>query len=146
MPPFVIGRFHASRLPAADLPLGWFAISYRWVPEVPRRRRLYGKWCVLRDKETGARVFRLLRFASNLKVDVPAGTGDIALDWGARLELDNFQGGEEREFHLEISCVAGLRHFLCAWHHPDRGQRLSFQISVVLGALSVFVTLLSFVR
>ncbi|HBQ8682557.1 hypothetical protein [Pseudomonas aeruginosa] len=135
------GRFErVSPAAFADkigIPLGWFVISHRWMPEKKQRRESHGKWFKL-STSSGV-VYRVLRFSANLR-GAPGSTGDIVLDWPAWLDLFAREENVDGPIEITITPAKWWEYPRLAISHPDPAVRLAGWISIVsliLGALSV---------
>lgn len=141
----VKAKFNTSTQKNISIKLGWFAVSNHWIDKKKDQRNLYGKWCRIKDLETGKIVYRIIRFSPQLKKNSDENTGEIILDWAARVELDKFDGNEDRDYYLEIIRANCLQAIKAAWIHPDPNQKLFFRIGVSLGAISVLLGILSII-
>jgi hypothetical protein len=125
----------------AEIPVGWFVVSYRWVEDRTARRKSHGKWHRI-TSEYGS-VYRILRYSVNLKGSASGAEGDMVLDWMGWIDL----WGRDEDVDRRLALVVRGAHWwelpLCGLTHPDPSYRLATVLavlSVVLGIVSVFLT------
>ncbi len=119
------------------VPLGWVAISYRWMPEQRERRLSHGRW--YRISSAHGTTFRALRFSPNLKGTLQAQAGDVVVDWQAWLKLAGHNEIVPDSLSLSFRRVRPWEWPRVMFSHPDPGTRLS----MILGFLSLLLALWS---
>jgi len=146
----VVGTF--TRVAPADfaekvgIPLGWFVISFRYMPEKWERRLQHGKWFKLSTREGS--VYRILRFSERLEGG-PGEKGQIVIDYPGWLELLGY--AENTKVQAKISIARARWWEICrlAVAHPDPSVRLAGQIallSFVLGVVSLVLGVLPLLK
>jgi hypothetical protein len=128
-----------------ELPLGWFVVSWRWIDVKATRRRSHGRLYRISSGEQG--VYRILRFSTGLKGGCKQGSGEIAIDWPAWLELNDFAEEIHNELELKLEPAPRWQLWRLAFSHPDPAYRLAGILGVVsvgLGVLSILLALIAF--
>ena len=121
------------------MPLGWFAISHRYIEDKKTRRMLHGEWCKI--KSAHGTIYRVLRFSPRLKGN-KGKDGQILLDWNGYLDLSD-HATQEVEVDLEITLASRWSYFQLSLSHPDptyRHNSVLALIGVGLGVISLIVT------
>ncbi len=123
---------------------GWFVVSHRWVDEKKSRRLVHAKWCkiTLGDQK----IFRIIRFSTNLKGSLKSRSGDIVLDWQGWLQLNNFDEDVQTSLKLKIERVRWYHAVFLPMSHPDPTMQLSGflgLLSMVLGLVSLALGIIS---
>jgi len=142
-------RVSSKQFAQADVPLGWFVISHRYVETGLARRRCHGDWFKIKNKGNGRFVYRILRFSANLPGSPKAENGDMVIDWRAWLEMSDFAEDVPESMELEVSslgCVAWLRALL---KHPDPTHKFANRLalwSFLLAVIALGISLLPFLR
>ncbi len=134
-------RSHKGEL-IKDLPQGWFAISHLFVEDKTARRKAYGQWH--RIKTTHGTIYRVLRFAPNLKGSAKQGEGEMLIDWNGWLSLTGL-GGADDSLEVEVEKAAWWEYFHLAFSHPDPMYRYNATFAFVgfaLGVVSLAVAFL----
>lgn len=121
------------------IPLGWFVIDWRWMPDKKQRRRNHGK--VFQIQSGHGTVYRVLRFSTKLKGSPTSGEGKMVIDWPGWLELSGFAEDVDGPLNLTVSRVAPWNRFMLIFSHPDP----NYQLAGVLGLVSAFLGILSLV-
>lgn len=146
----IIGSF--SRKPLGELkekmpvPAGWFVIPYNLMPDKKDRRKYHGKWFTI--ESDNKKIYRVLRFAANLHGTTNNDEQkDIILDWVGWIDLCGRDEDVEIPLKLKISKSNLWQKYICAGlNHPEPSYQLSSilaLISVILGLLSLFLTIFS---
>lgn len=129
----------ASFAEKTGVPLGWFVISYRWMPEKKSRRAAHGKWFKL--SSSCGTIYRVLRFSADLR-GTPGKTGEIVIDWPAWLDFFGREEDLDGPIALKIEPARWWEYPRLAISHPDPAMRLAGWISVISLGLGVVSTLL----
>lgn len=138
----IYGTFNRKPLGAINeknsVPIGWFALPFRMMPDIKDRRKFHGRWFLI---ECGnIKIYRVLRFAGNLKGTVRNDdTKEILLDWIGWIDLCNRDEEVDVELKLKISPISFWKYISAGLHHPEP----SFKLSVILACISLFLGLLS---
>ncbi|MDE2335848.1 MAG: hypothetical protein KGL10_00895 [Alphaproteobacteria bacterium] len=121
------------------IPMGWFVISHRWMPDKKQRRLSHACW--FKIKSAHGEIYRILRFSANLPGSPSLEQGDIVLDWLGWIDL--FDRAEEVEgpIELEISEAKWWNWQTLAVSHPDPSMKLAARIAL----LSFWLGILSFI-
>jgi len=125
-----------------EIPVGWFVISHRWMPEKVGRRLLHGRWSKI--KSPNGEIFRILRFSTNLEGSPSQGSGQIVLDRVGWLDLQGRAENVDIPIQLEFIQARWWQFPKLAVAHPDPTIRLSGRLglwSVFLGALSIILAI-----
>lgn len=137
----------ASFAEKTGIPMGWFVISHRWMPDKGERRKSHGRWFRIESKF--GKTHRVLRFSPNLpgtpNQEGPAGS--IVIDWVAWLDLNGYAEDVDGPLELRIERAEWWRFPVFAVSHPDPTTRLSGRIAVVslgLGLLSIALAIGAF--
>ncbi len=154
----VIQGLLARRVPRASdaghfaldsLPTGWFALSHRWVESTPPRRHARGRWHSIRNVESGACVFRTLRFDPTLRFealsDEGIAAGEIWIDYDGWLELSGRAADVPEKMRLRVRRARWWEIARLAEKHPDPTYRLALHIawlSILLSGISILIALL----
>lgn len=122
------------------LPLGWFALSFRWTADKNTRRRTHGKLYRLRSPH--GTIYRILRYAVPLQGEHETQASDVAIDWPGWLVLQGYREDMEQPLELDITRarVWHWPHF--AYSHPDPVTKLALLLgwlSFVLGVTSMII-------
>ncbi|WP_217698012.1 hypothetical protein [Thioalkalivibrio denitrificans] len=136
-------RISAKDHPAAQtMSPGWFAISHRWIAEKDIRRRSYGTWFkISRGRKY---CYRTLTMVAFLEGSPNSGVGEICIDWGAWLYLDDYKEKTSPNLTLEIEPAGLLSMPHIALSHPDPGYRIASKIALIslgLGILSAVLAI-----
>ena len=129
-----------------SLPLGWFAISYRFEEEMKERRKIHGKWCEISSKDGS--IFRAVRFAGELK-SASERPSEIILDFPGWLVLSDYERNVDKEVELTIRRARWYQYPKFAISHPDPSYKLASWIglvSLVLGVLSLVLAIWALFR
>ena len=127
----------------APPPMGWCVISYRWIPKKSDRRKLHGKWYVIRSEY--ATIYRVLRFSPGLKGKTADAKGQIALDWPGWIELTDYADDVEIPLNLAFRRLPWHLQLRAALKHPDPAYRLGAWLaswSIVLALFSILLAVL----
>lgn len=119
------------------LPLGWVAVSWRWLPDKQQRRHSHGKW--YRLKGSWGVTYRVLRFSGNLSGSQKSNQWEMVIDWPAWLELSGYAEDVPDALEIELTRTSIWRSPQLAFSHPDPTIRLA----TGLGVLSLLLGLLS---
>ena len=120
------------------IPMGWFVLPHRLVPDIRQRRRLHGSWCTIKS-DKGA-VYRILRFSPRLKGGKVGGDSEVVLDWAAWIELNGRDEAADMPMELTVSKARFYQYPFLALRHQDPSYRLASgiaMVSLLLGAVSV---------
>jgi hypothetical protein len=126
-----------------QLPLGWFAISHRYVDGKKGRREAHGEWYRLKSKH--GTVYRVLRFSPRLKGSPKQEVGQLLMDWNGWLELSGYGDSEHEPIEIEVKKAAWWEYFHLAMSHPDPTYRHNSALAIVglfLGIASMFQSML----
>lgn len=119
------------------LPLGWVAISWRWLPDKLKRRHAHGRW--YRLKSDHGVTYRVLRFGGNLSGSDRTNQWDMVIDWPAWLELSGYAEDVPDTLAISLSPTSIWRSPQLAFSHPDPTVRLA----TALGVLSLLLGIMS---
>ncbi|MHC3995717.1 hypothetical protein ACXWTF_12905 [Thiomicrolovo sp. ZZH C-3] len=125
-----------------QLPLGWFALSHRYVGDIKERRKMHGEWFRLKSKE--GTIYRVLRFSPRLKGSERKEEGQLLIDWNGWLDL-NGHDTKDDAIEIEIAKARPWEYFHLALSHPDPTYRHNSVLAIVglaLGAVSLVVSLI----
>lgn len=125
-----------------QLPLGWFAISHRYVDDKKGRRKAYAEWYRLKSKH--GTIYRILRFSPRLKGSPRQEVGQLLMDWNGWLELTGYGDGERETIEIEVKRAKWWEYFHLAMSHPDPAYRHNSALAIVglfLGVVSFLVSL-----
>lgn len=125
------------------LPLGWVAISHRYVDDVKQRREMYGEWYRLKSKE--GTIYRVLRFSPRLKGTANAEEGQLLIDYNGWLELTGHSPKRNESVEIEITKAKRWQYMQLSLSHPDptyRHNSVLALIGVGLGVLSLVISFL----
>ena len=129
----------------SGVPVGWFVVSWRWIPDQSQRRMLHGRlFKISQGKRT---VYRILRFSARLTGGQSQEAGEIVVDWPAWLELNDFSEKLSDDLILKIEQAPRWELWRLAFSHPEPAYRLAGIlgiVSVALGVLSLILALLAF--
>ena len=128
------GSFHTN---GAKVPVspGWFALSHKY-RDADAGALCRNRW--YRIESCDGTIYRVLRFAPQLRQCTVEREGTIALDWDGCLELwGGHKGGGPRE--LLITEASVLQKAACAWNYPEPAVRLALQCAFVVGAISIII-------
>lgn len=147
MRPAIEGVFSRAPLTgktSVEVPQGWAAVSHRWIPATLDRRWTTGTWFKIESRH--GTIYRVLRFAPDLKGTPTTGKGDIAIDWPGWLRLSGF--AEQTGEPLKLRLIKSHWWEFGAWmiSHPEPSIVLAGIISLisfVLGAISFFISLIA---
>lgn len=132
-------EFSRVPLPGGEhLPAGWCAVSYRFVEDISQRRRSRNHWYRLRS-DYGT-IYRVLRFAANLRCGIAGEPSTIAVDYQGWWELQGLKVPEFETLRIGITRAGPVGLLIATWQHPDPNQRMAARLgilSVLLGALSL---------
>jgi hypothetical protein len=119
-----------------NLPMGWLALSHKWLDGKENRRLSRGRWHRVECPSTKKVIHRSLRFHPNLKgpAEQPA---EIWIDWDGWLVLSGRSPDEEQELDLRISAARWWEWARLHETHPDPSYRLAARIAWILGILSI---------
>ena len=129
-----------------ELPLGWFAIFWRFFDERPERRRQHGR--VWRISCGDCSIFRILRFSANLR-SAEGECAEIAIDYLGWLDLCNREENVNGCRSLNLQPAAWYEFFFFAFKHPDLSYRLATWIatlSLFLGIISIILAVIPFMK
>lgn len=143
-----IRRSPADFAQKIGMPIGWFVLPHRLVPDMAERRRLHGRWCKLStDKGTA---YRVLRFSPRLR-SKGDGAPEVVLDWAAWIDLNGRDENVGGPAEIAIQEARWWAYPKLATTHPEPSYRLASWIALVslglgllsvgLGAWSVWLTL-----
>lgn len=127
------------------IPVGWFVISWRMVPEKGARRKLHGR--LFKISCGDRKVYRILRFSTHLRGSRGPTNGEVVIDWPAWLELSDFAEESRDDLELLIEPAPRWHLWRLAFSHPDPAYRLAAilgLVSVGLGFLSLFLAFAAF--
>ena len=130
----------ASFADRVEVPLGWFVISHRWMPDKKERRQGHGKW--YRLSTANGSVYRVLRFSVNLE-GTPDKGGQIVLDWPAWLDLHGREENVDGSLTISIIRARWYEYPGLAISHPDPAIRWGSWIAVLSLALGVISVILA---
>lgn len=103
---------------------------------------MHGRWFRIRIQER--EIYRILRFAPNLKGSKKRGEGEMFVDWPGWIELSDHEAETERPLDLVLEEAGWWRFPQFVMSHPDPMFRLAGflgLLSVALGLLSLFLAL-----
>lgn len=115
-------------------------MSWRWVPDKARRRRLHGK--LVKLSADGRTILRVLRFSTRLGGTPRSGEGQIVLDWPGWLELNDFDEDADGSIQVTVRNARWYEQWKIVFSHPDPTYRIAGQlgaVSVVLGIVSLII-------
>jgi len=139
-------RAVGSNNPDPNLPLGWFAISHRFMTDSEghydkkKCRRAHGKWFQISSEK--GRVFRVLRFNPSLQsAQEPS---KIIIDYEGWLKLIDYGDDADKPIKLTIQPARWFRQcLLIAVSNPDPLSRLASWVSVVSLGLGILALVLA---
>lgn len=112
-----------------QLPLGWFAISHRYVDDKKERRKAHGEWYRLKSKY--GTIYRVLRFSPRLKGSPRQKVGQVLMDWNGWLELTGYGDDEDGLIEIVVERAAWWEYFHLAMSHPDPTYRHNSALAIV---------------
>lgn len=124
------------------LPLGWVAVSWRWLPDKRQHRRSHGHW--YRLKSDHGVTYRVLRFSGNLSGSEKSKQWDMVIDWPAWLDLSGHAEDVPEALQIELKPTSIWRSPQLAFAHPDPTVRLATGLGVLsfgLGLLSLMLAI-----
>lgn len=121
---------------------GVFVIRHSLIENSRLRRTLHGKWCEIKSDTQS--VYRVIQFSPRLKGAArDDAESEIIIDWQGWLRLSGYAETTPEALPLTIVTLPWWKQIFAAWHHPEPSMRLSSQIALSLGALSLFFAALS---
>jgi hypothetical protein len=134
--------FTSEPLPGGDnLPVGWFAISDRFLDGATERRRARNQWYRLKGQR--GTIYRVLRFAPNLMAGDDVKPAGLAVDYQGWWELQGLTVPADPILSLDISRVGNFGRVVAACKHPDPTYRMASWLAVIALALGVVSILLA---
>jgi len=130
------------------VPTGWFVISSKLEKVTENRRKYRGKWFKIKSEK--ATIYRVLRYSPQLEGTLKNNqTKEIILDWDGWIELCGFEKDVDISLILEIKKAKWWELIRAGRMHPEPSYRLSTNLallSVILGLLSVLLTIITFCK
>jgi len=133
----ITGKFF-KRVPlpgGEQLPLGWFAISYRFVKDSNQRRRTRNHWYQLTVNSRS--IYRVLRFAANMEAGHDENPAGLSVDYQGWWELQGLTVPEEPQLCLDIRRANILGKIVANCRHPDPTHRFASWLAVIALALGI---------
>ncbi len=136
-------RCDSSSEGKAEITPGWFAVTWRLIPDKSTRRKAHGKWHKISNTENGKSEYRILRFKPTLKGSDTKEDYEIAIDWQAWVKLNDYSGDEKKTLNLKIKEIPRWQYLFMANKHPDPVYRVAGSlglISLLLGIISLIIS------
>lgn len=124
----------APGIKTEELPLGWVAISHRYVDDKKQRRKLRGS--LVRLKSEHGTVYRTLKFSPRLKF----GESQMLLDWEGWIALCD-PDDERAPVEVEVTPASWYGAVYHSMSHPDPAYRHSMAVA----RISVYIAIISLI-
>lgn len=137
IPPRIFRRVSPAKFAdRVELPAGWTVLRFSHLSEKQSRRATHGRWVVLTSGSNA--IYRIVRYSVTLPAD------EIVLDWAGWIDLQGRLADAPDQIEIGVRTPYLWEYAVIPFKHIDPGYRMSAwlgTISVVLGALSVILTL-----
>jgi len=134
----------------------WFAVSHKIINRQLKndgyieldienkakkiRRKSHGKWFKISNGNYA--IYRLIKFNPHLKCGDEK--SDIAIDWQGFIELSDYASDTPESLNLELKPANFFENIIANMKHPDVAIRTAYRLSLILGLLSLLVSVVQF--